>query len=702
MAEPLLSLLNDQVASNARAPSHRAASPSLDPAEDPDGQSDIYRGSEPHSPRPSPSPSTSSLASSSSSSSWGRLRGFAQVVSALENALSRWGGSSSSSSTSSQSSLATTPRSQLVKRRRKKRYPGSVYSLQSDMEFAARLSLVKARAESRHIPRHFNLYLPPSLHNPSRTRSSKSLSEVILELETYLRKATKTRKAKDRNEPKVGLTGPLHHHFMLPDSLVVPSQPASYTDLKALRSGRKGKNKESQEPTRGRHTSHPAQSPKAWFLDVASPTWEDMRSLGRLLHLHPLTLEDILQQEPREKLEIFPRLGYSFISFRAFESRDLRETVTRHPNESFDTLNDPDDNEGLLQETNVYLIIFNEGLCIFHFTDISEHTARIHNRIVSLGESINMSSAWIAHGLLDSIVDSFFPLLDDIEKEVLSIEELVYNGQHDVQLQDEGHSLRQHISKLQKTLTSRKASKQTLPEIEKHPSLLEKENAIRFTQSLPKQTRFFLPRPPLSLLQKRIARFVKSRWRSSRKEKAPTPPSTTLVNLRRIARTRRLVTSLTRLLASKADVVAQIQKRMLIGLGSPVEDVEVSIYMGDVQDHILTLQHSLAHYERLLSQSYPVYLAQLRTLTGLTKMNTDKALIILTTVSVAVLSIQSVTAIFSMNINVPHNLHEPGSPFTYFGIVVCLASVVLAVYLFVVRHWWRTAKRRRGLVLRNR
>ncbi|EEB95815.1 hypothetical protein MPER_05158, partial [Moniliophthora perniciosa FA553] len=145
----------------------------------------------------------------------------------------------------------------------------------------------------------------------------------------------------------------------------------SYTDLEVLRSGRKGKNKEPQEPTRDSQTSHPTQSPKAWFLDVASPTWEDMRALGRLLHLHPLTLEDILQQEPREKLEIFPKLGYSFISFKAFESRDLRETVTRHPNESFDTLNDSDDNEGLLRETNVYLITFNEGICIFHFTDIS-------------------------------------------------------------------------------------------------------------------------------------------------------------------------------------------------------------------------------------------------------------------------------------------------------------------------------------------
>lgn len=58
-------------------------------------------------------------------------------------------------------------------------------------------------------------------------------------------------------------------------------------------------------------------------------------------------------------------------------------------------------------------------------------------------------------------------------------------------------------------------------------------------------------------------------------------------------------------------------------------------------DHILTLQHSLAHYERMLSQSHPVYLLQLRTSVALTKQATDKSIIFLTVVSIAVLCIQT-------------------------------------------------------------
>jgi Mg2+ and Co2+ transporter CorA len=48
-----------------------------------------------------------------------------------------------------------------------------------------------------------------------------------------------------------------------------------------------------------------------------------------------------------------------------------------------------------------------------------------------------------------------------------------------------------------------------------------------------------------------------------------------------MARTRRLVTSLGRLLSTKAEVIAQIRKRL--ASGTKPEDAEVAMYMGDVQ-----------------------------------------------------------------------------------------------------------------------
>jgi magnesium transporter len=86
-----------------------------------------------------------------------------------------------------------------------------------------------------------------------------------------------------------------------------------------------------------------------------------------------LTLEDIVMQDPREKLEHFQRLGYYFVSFRAIESWQNRgKSWTR-------AAEDEADDDGL-GEASVYLVVFKTGICIFHFTDISgELAAAVYN-----------------------------------------------------------------------------------------------------------------------------------------------------------------------------------------------------------------------------------------------------------------------------------------------------------------------------------
>jgi magnesium transporter len=78
------------------------------------------------------------------------------------------------------------------------------------------------------------------------------------------------------------------------------------------------------------------------------------------LHLHPLTLEDILQQEPREKLETFPKLGYDFIVFRAVEPSSAHE---RPDTVSQKTGSSQLPAHGAVNEFNVYLVVFRHGIC---------------------------------------------------------------------------------------------------------------------------------------------------------------------------------------------------------------------------------------------------------------------------------------------------------------------------------------------------
>jgi len=84
---------------------------------------------------------------------------------------------------------------------------------------------------------------------------------------------------------------------MLPDSMLAPSRSASLTDMGVLHTTRKGKERERNlRPQMLPHltTSEIFESnraPKAWWLDVCSPTWEDMRAIGRV-NYHSYTSDD--------------------------------------------------------------------------------------------------------------------------------------------------------------------------------------------------------------------------------------------------------------------------------------------------------------------------------------------------------------------------------------------------------------------------
>ncbi|KAI0701176.1 hypothetical protein BC835DRAFT_1411565 [Cytidiella melzeri] len=139
-----------------------------------------------------------------------------------------------------------------------------------------------------------------------------------------------------------------------------------------------------------------------WWLDVQSPTDEEMKVLSKVFSIHPLTTEDIQMEETREKIELFR--NYYFISFRSFEQDNLSPTY--------------------LEPLNMYIIVFREGILSFHFRPTA-HPQNVRRRIKQLKDYINVTSDWISYALIDDITDAFGPLIQGIEYEVDSIDELV-------------------------------------------------------------------------------------------------------------------------------------------------------------------------------------------------------------------------------------------------------------------------------------
>lgn len=139
-----------------------------------------------------------------------------------------------------------------------------------------------------------------------------------------------------------------------------------------------------------------------WWLDVLCPTDAEMKVLSKAFGIHPLTTEDIQMEESREKIELFR--NYYFVCFRSFDQDPYSPTY--------------------LEPLNMYIIVFREGTLSFHFRG-APHPGNVRRRIKQLKDFINVSSDWISYALIDDITDAFGPLIQSIEYEVDSIDELV-------------------------------------------------------------------------------------------------------------------------------------------------------------------------------------------------------------------------------------------------------------------------------------
>ena len=148
--------------------------------------------------------------------------------------------------------------------------------------------------------------------------------------------------------------------------------------------------------------------------------------------------------------------------------------------------------------------------------------------------------------------------------------------------------------------------------------------------------------------------------------------------LRRIGACRKKVMGLLRLLGSKADVVKGFAKRC-----NEHWDVaprsEIGLYLGDIQDHIVTMVQNLNHYEKILSRSHSNYLAQISI--EMTKVNNDTNDVLsrLTVLGTMLIPMNLITGLFGINVKVPGQ--DVDSLQWFFGIVGFMCAFFALIYI---------------------
>ncbi|EDP51333.1 hypothetical protein KXW98_005653 [Aspergillus fumigatus] len=295
-----------------------------------------------------------------------------------------------------------------------------------------------------------------------------------------------------------------------------------------------------------------------WWLDVLNPTEEEVAALSRAFSIHPLTTEDILTQEAREKVELFKQ--YYFVCFRTFYQLDKTD-------------------ERFMEPVNFYMVVFRDGVLSFSFTE-NPHAANVRKRIGKLRDYVSLSSDWICYAMIDDIVDSFGPVIREIEIESEAIEDLVFIARVD-------------------------------------------------------DFESFLPR---------------------------------------IGGLRKKVMSLMRLLGGKADVIRGFSKRCNEQY-SVTPRGDIGLYLGDIQDHVVTMMSNLAHFEKMLSRSHTNYLAQLNVTNLVLGNHVNKVLSKVTLIATMLVPMNLICGLFGMNVRVPGEGQEGLGWF--FGIVGVIAAVIV-------------------------
>jgi magnesium transporter len=305
-----------------------------------------------------------------------------------------------------------------------------------------------------------------------------------------------------------------------------------------------------------------------WWLDVVNPTEEELGAISRAFSIHPLTTEDIQMQEAREKVELFKQ--YYFVCFRTFFQMDKTS-------------------EEFLEPVNFYMVVFRDGVLTFSFED-NPHASNVRKRIGKLRDYVSLSSDWICYAMIDDIVDSFGPVIRDVELESEAIEDHVFIARVD-------------------------------------------------------DFESFLPR---------------------------------------IGGLRKKVMSLMRLLGGKADVIRGFSKRCNEQY-SVTPRGDIGLYLGDIQDHVVTMMSNLAHFEKMLSRSHTNYLAQLNVTNLVLGNHVNKVLSKVTLIATILVPMNVICGLFGMNVQVPgqdaHGLSW------FFGILGVMAGIV--VVSMALARWQR-------------
>lgn len=156
--------------------------------------------------------------------------------------------------------------------------------------------------------------------------------------------------------------------------------------------------------------------------------------------------------------------------------------------------------------------------------------------------------------------------------------------------------------------------------------------------------------------------------------------------LRRIGRVRKNCLALLRLLGGKADVLRGFTKRCNENY-KVTPRMDIGMYLGDIQDHVVTMATNLGHFEKILSRAHSNYLATVSINSIAQGTHTNEVLSKITFLASILVPLNLVSGVFGMNVPVPFATVSPANLAPFFSIIGFMAF--LCILFMALARWKR-------------
>lgn len=328
---------------------------------------------------------------------------------------------------------------------------------------------------------------------------------------------------------------------------------------------------------------------------------------------------------------------------RMQETREKVELFKNYYFVCFHTFEADKESEDYLEPINVYIVVFRDGILTFHFSPLT-HPASVRRRVRQLRDYVDVTADWLCYAMIDDITDSFAPVIHGIEYEADAIEDAVFTARDtdfSNMLQRIGESRRKVMTLMR--LLSGKADviKMFAKRCQDKATVGCEEKQWRTHQD--------------SFPQQHVASSHKS---DTRRHEIP--------------------------LSNNPD---QQWQQKLASSARPRADI--ALYLGDIQDHIITMFQSLLAYEKIFSRSHSNYLAQLQVESLDANNKITQMFSKVTIIGTMLIPLNLVTGLFGMNVTVPG---QDGHRAWFYGILGVIL-LLMGLSVLVAECWLRRINR---------